>query len=384
MPERGRAPAQPRHARALRRHIPSVLVGVLAVAVAASATLAGIRILRGDEPDVIGRRPTTPQTEPTPYATAARTAPATTPDAGEPAQPTTEPGPTADSAELVVVPVPPAPDGRPAAHDEVARLLDVSAHSGMSVYVDEFRGSGPLHVMDGDGAITDHAVGPAGTSPVAAAVAPDESWIAAVDGSGALWRVPLDGGAPSAISSGSDGLVFWLALDFMSDGRLLATQVGSSSVPLPSRVVIVDPMSAGIEVLSSEEMAYQPTPMDDGSVAYLTTELDGSTVVRRTARGRQMLAVPIGQTAAVDLSRDGRHVVVERVGAVIELVSLPDGRSRALGTGSRPIFSPSGDAIGVVDLAAGRAIELDLGGNEISRTPSLHVAWLNCPEGCAP
>ena len=378
MPERGRAAAPTRRARTLRRHIPIFIAGALAVAVAATATLAGIRIFRGDDPELIGGRPSAP-------ARGAPTSPAASGGA-EPgaASPTEKSRAAARRAELVVIPLPVPPGGRPAPYDEIARLLDVSPHSALAAYVDEFRGAGPLHVRDADGTVTDHDIGPSGTSPVAAAIAPDETWLAAVDGSGVLWRVELDGGEPSVISTGSDTLVYGLALEFMPDGRLLTTQVGSTTVPLPSRVVIVDPGSRQIEVLSDEEMAYQPTPLADGAVAYLTTEADGSTAVRRTEGGRQTLGIGMGQTTSAAVSADGRHVAVERTGGKIELISLPGGASRALGDGARPVFSPAGDTLAVLDIAAGRAVVLDLDGNEISRRPSLHVAWIKCPEGCAP
>lgn len=379
MSKRVRAAPPTRGWRRLRHHLPQIMAGLAAVAVAATATLAGVRLLRGDEPRLVE-----PAQAPAPVTASA--SPGASP-AGESAAPAPSASPgrarARPRATLAAVPI---PRGRAAAspYDELARQLAVGQRSGVAVYVDRYLTPGPMRVVDSSGVVRDFTIGPAGTSPVAAAVAPDETWIAAVDGSGVLWRVELSGEPPFVLSSGSDGLVFGVRISFMPDGRLLTTQVGSVSVPMPSRVVTVDPASGEVTVVADDATAYQPTPLSDGSFAYFTSNADGSTVVHRRAGGRETSAVELGQTASVDVSPDGRHVAVERAGRTLELVSLPGGESRRIGTGSQPRFAPSGDRLSALDLDRGVALELDLSGRQISATRSLHVAWVECPKGCAP
>ncbi|MFN2484108.1 MAG: hypothetical protein ABR509_04120 [Candidatus Limnocylindria bacterium] len=281
--------------------------------------------------------------------------------------------------------LPGAPGGRPAPRDEAARLLGVSADADLTAFVDRFGAPGPLHVLDADGSDADVAVGPSGgAAPLAAAFAPDASWLAAVDGAGGLWRVDLGSAAPSLISGGSDGFVYGLTIDTLPDSRLLLAQVASVTVPVPSRVVAVDVESGGVDVLSEAGMAYQPTSLDDGSIAYFASNPDGSTALRLLSGRSETTLAELGQTAAVDVSPDGRHVAVERGDGTVELIAVDGGLTRNLGRGARPRFAPTSDRLSVLDLDTGVTRALDLGGRELSRTPSPLAAWVQCPEGCAP
>ena len=100
--------------------------------------------------------------------------------------------------------------------------------------------------------------------------------------------------------------------------------------------------------------------------------------------GSESVIAQLGQTVSVDASRDGALIAVERHDENVVLVDTRSGASRALASGARPAFSPEGDRLFVLDLNARVARELDLAGNELSRRPSLLVAWAECPEGCAP
>lgn len=379
----GRAPAQ-------RTHPPQILLSIAAVLVVISigtvATLAGARLLAIDRPATVGARPTRTAT-----ASAAATASPTA--TGTPASQHASPEPSATppalgrrdrhSADLVALHLPQSAQARGTVFDEVARVLAVSADGRLVASVRHFGSPGALHLTRRDGADRQFRFGPANAAaPVGAAFSPDGSWLAVVTGSGQLWRLDIASGRTSVISPGSDGMVFGISIAFAEDGRILAMQVASVDVPLPSRLAAIDPESGELEVLSGQTSVYQPTPLADGSILFFATRNDGTTEVRQLRDGTESVVAALGATAWVDASRDGRHVAVERSGGRVALVDLATGTSAEIAHGARPKFSPAGDRISVLDPSAGVTRALDLAGNEVARVNSPVVAWAECPEGC--
>lgn len=376
-----RAPA-PR-ASASRLLLP-VVSAILAIAFAAVVTLAGTSILATARRPMAGapRQPaTTPAAEPSATASPAGLTPSPSPLGVTPGHS----GGRAAAADAVLVALDlpgDAPAGR-SPLDEVARVLAVSREGDLVASVARFGAPGALHVTRPNGADRQFRFGPpALPAPVVAAFSPDAAWLAVVSGNGQLFRLELGSGRSSLISPGTEGLVFGLSLAFAPDGRLLTTQVASLDVPLPSRIVAVDPVSGEVEVLSGQTSAYHPIGASDGSVVFFVTRNDGTTEVRRLNDGIETIAAALGETAWVDASRDGRHAAAQRPDGNVVVVELASGTSRVIGHGSRPEFSPMGDRVSVLDLELGRARVLDLAGRELARIQSLPVAWAVCPEGC--
>ena len=369
----------PRAVRA--RSLAPLLAAALAVAVAAVATLAAVEFLPLAPKQLAGtpRRPGG-----TPVATATPAAPTLAPVTSSTPSSTPAQRSRPRGQALVTLQLPPSQQAAASPLDQIARVLAVSADGELVASVERFGAAGPLHVTRRDGSDRRFQIGPEGTpAPVAAAFSPDDAWLAVVSGSGQVSRVDPQGAA-SLVSAGADGLVFGMSIAFAPDGRLLLTQVVSVELPLPSRIVALDPATRRVEVLSTQTSAYAPTPIDDGSVVFFATRADGTTEVRRLAGGHEEVVAALGATAWVDASRDGRHVAVERPGGEVAVVELASGRSSVIARGSRPNFSPLGDRLSLLDLTARQARTVDLGGRELSRVPSLLVAWAECPEGCVP
>ncbi|MDQ3881447.1 MAG: hypothetical protein M3295_10300, partial [Chloroflexota bacterium] len=266
-----------------------------------------------------------------------------------------------------------------------ARLLTVSAETGAAAFVDGYAAPGPLHVLRGDGSSIDVVVGlRGGSAPLGAVFFADASSLAAVDGSGVLWRIDAGAGTSAVLSTGTDGLVYGITLDVLADGRILGAQVGSTAVPLPSRVVAIDPARGRVDVLTDAGTAYQPTALDDGSIAYFVSNDDGSTALRRIAGRTDLLVLELGDTVTVDVSRDGNHVAVERGDGSVDLVAVDGSAVVSLGRGARPRFAPTSDRLIVLDVDRGVTRAVDLDGTELTRLPTPFAAWVECPEGCAP
>ena len=372
-PRRGR----PRlRVHAIRQAVGPAVAVAVTVAVAATATLGAVRALYPLEPSLIGAR-----------RSPAATVPGSAPPLGTPAPATPVAAPTTHTrtaAALVPVTLPPAERGAGSPPEEVSRLLAVSPAGDVAASVERFAHPGPLHVtrLRSHTDQTYQIDAREAPAPIAAAFAPDGTWLAVVSGEGRLWRIDLATGEASLLASASDGLVFGIALDFAADGRLLLTEVGSVRVPMPSRVVALDPSTGALEVLSAQSSAYRPTALADGSVAFFTTRADGTTEARRLQPGSETLVAALGETAWVDASRDGRLIAVERADRTISVIDATDGRTATIGRGSRPKFAPDGDRLSVLDLDGRLARVVDSSGRELSRVPSLFVAWVQCTEGC--
>ena len=380
-----------RAARARLGHIllPS-LAAAVAIILATTATLATIRLIHARPVVVAGATPA-PQTDPTPAGAIASATPTPRVDTASSATPAPTAGPTArpqapaaGRARLAAISLPPAAAPLAPA-DAAARLLDVTADgSGWASTVGVGLESGALVIGGRDVRERSHALpGPLG-APVtlAARFAPDSTWLAAIDGHGSLWRIDPNGGAASLVAAGAAGRPFGAWVAFLADGRLLLTAVGSVEAPQPSQIVALDVSTGVLETLSPRQAAYQPVGLQDGSLAFVAVDSDGSSSVVRLADGRETELADIGAARMIDVSIDGRRVAFERPDGGIFLVDRPGAAPRRIAEGWRPRFAPDGDRLSVTDARGAR--EIDLQGRELARFGTPHVDWVTCPEGCAP
>lgn len=205
-----------------------------------------------------------------------------------------------------------------------------------------------------------------------AAFAGDASWIAVVDGRGALWRVDLGSGHAELMADGA----FLGSPQVAGDGSLLLLSVPSVEAPYRSRLVRYDPASGSLAELSDEELVYGAFPLDGGDLAVVAHRPEGSVVQRLTAAGPRTMAKLSPGAINVAVADNGR-IAFERDGEGILLVDAPGSAARPLGPGSRPCFAPDGSSLLV--RRGDQSVALSLDGSVLAVIDDL-VAFAGDPE----
>lgn len=242
-----------------------------------------------------------------------------------------------------------------------ARLLAVAPGGASAAVADRLDlGRATLTLADADGSQLRIPM----RGLLGAAFAPDASWLAVVDGRGALWRVAVSSGAAEHLADGP----FLGPITFDAGGSLILASVSSVEAPFISRLVRVDPADGSWTGLSSDGLVYSSSLLADGTLAVVVHE-PGTTVVRRLAVGAGKHLADLGAGAIhVAISADGSRIAWERHGEGVFLLDRADGGARRIGSGSHPRFSPDGEALlvhdgeGTVLLAADGAQIARLGG----------------------
>jgi hypothetical protein len=260
------------------------------------------------------------------------------------------------------------------------------------------REAGPRRLLavapDGRAAATAHGSDPAGArlsvarlhaSPLGpqlpgildAGFAADGTWLAAIDGAGAMWRIPADSAAPSVVTGGP----FVGPVSVEPGGAILASRVPSLEAPHRSRLSRIGP--GGIAtVISTESLVYGSARLADGTIAVVAHRPTGTVVLRLAARG-SVLVADLGLGAVnVSLAADGRRLAFERAGEV-HLLDVGSGVDRRVGSGTRPRLAPDGRAL-LVD-RDGRTVVLADDGSLIADLGHSVAGFAACPgEGCQP
>lgn len=210
---------------------------------------------------------------------------------------------------------------------------------------------------------------------IAAAFAPDESRLAAIDGRGAMWTVAADDGAAQQVAGGP----FIGQPVVEADGSVIALQVPSVEAPYRSTAVRISP-SGAVTGLTEEALVYGTQPLADGSLAVIAHRPAG-TVVLRLGGGRTTTLAELGPDAVnVAIGRAADVVAWERVGEIF-VQRLPAGRPQRIATGSHPRFSPDGHAL-LVDLPTGTLlVEPD---GTLLATFTTQLGFAACAADCAP
>ncbi len=218
-----------------------------------------------------------------------------------------------------------------------AVLLAVSADGAQAALADQLgQPSGTLTVAHGDGSqirISLPGLASAGFSA-------DASWLAVVDGRGALWRIDPATGAGVQIGAGP-----YLGSPVpAADGSLLLLSVSSVEAPYRSRVVRLSPAGA-VTPVTSDDLDYAAYPLVDGDVA-VVSHASGRTLVRRVTADAALLLADLEPGAFnVVVAADGRHIAYELGGRGIELLDRPGANVRDLGPGSHPCFAADGTSL---------------------------------------
>ncbi|HEY8178760.1 MAG TPA: hypothetical protein VIH33_00025 [Candidatus Limnocylindria bacterium] len=210
---------------------------------------------------------------------------------------------------------------------------------------------------------------------IAAAFAPDESWLAAIDGRGALWHVATADGAAQQIGAGP----FIGQPVVEAGGSVLALRVPSVEAPYRSELVRVTSDGAATP-LTAEALVYGVQPLADGSLAAIAHRPAG-TVVLRLGGDRTTLMADLGADAVnVAVERSAAVVAWEQAGSVF-LQRLPGGRAQRIADGTRPRFSADGQAL-LVELPTGTQLVAPDG--DLIATFSTQLDFAACGEQCAP
>lgn len=212
---------------------------------------------------------------------------------------------------------------------------------------------------------------------LAAAFAPDGSWLAVIDGAGALWRVIAASGAAARLADGP----FLGPLTVEPAGTVLLAAVSSVEAPFISRLVRFDPAAPSVSRLSEDKLVYGSTLLADGSIAVIAHEPAGTVVNLLTPAGTRRLA-DLGPGAIhVSVSSDAGRIAWERHGDGVYLLEPPAGSARRIASGSHPRLSTDGKSLLVVD--GGGTVLLGLDGSRLARF-SGHAAFAGCGWGCRP
>jgi len=210
---------------------------------------------------------------------------------------------------------------------------------------------------------------------LAATFAPDASWLAVIDGRGALWRVDAALGGRELIADGP----FIGSPVMAADGSLLILAVPSVEAPYRSSLVRVAPETGVATVLSANELVYAAFPLDDGDMAVVAHEVTGTVVDRVGRAGERRLADLRAGAVNVNVAGDG-GIVFEVAGEGIYLMDLPGSAPHSLGDGTRPCFAPDGASVLV--LRGQERVALNLDGSPLAEVGGL--AGFAGSAGCLP
>ena len=254
-----------------------------------------------------------------------------------------------------------------------SRQLAIAADGSMAALADQY---GPvaalLTLADVDGSQTRINL----PGLLGAGYAPDGSWLAAIDGRGALWRVAARSGAATLLADGP----FIGSPIVRADGSVLLLAVASVSAPISSTLVELDPASGKVQALTGEQLVYGAFPLADGSLAVAAHE-GGGTVVRRVAGTRSDLVADLGPGAVnVAVAPDGQQIAFVR-GDEAFYMDKPLAAPRRLARGRNPTFAPEGNAL--LLQVGGTSIVIGRDGSQLG-VFSGQVGFVACGQRCQP
>jgi len=210
---------------------------------------------------------------------------------------------------------------------------------------------------------------------LAASFASDGTWLAVIDGRGALWRVDAVSGGSALLAEGP----FIGSPVVEADGSLLLLAVPSVQAPYQSRLIRLEIATGAVTRLSEEDLVYGAFPLEGGDLAIVAHRSDGNTV-RVISGSGVMLLVNLGPGAVnVAVAGNGR-IAFERNAEGVYLLDQPALAARRLGEGGRPCFSPDGSSILV--RRGDQTLGLDLDGSVLAATEE--PAGFAGSAGCLP
>jgi hypothetical protein len=216
-----------------------------------------------------------------------------------------------------------------------------------------------------------------------AAFEPAGTWLAAVDLSGALWRVDPHTGLASRVLKGPYGP----DLTILPDGRILAIRVSSVDAPYWAAVELIEPETgrqtpAAPSLGGQEQLVYQATALADGTLALARHRSDGGlALVRVKLDGSEMSFGELDGGSSIAFSPAGDWLAWEE-GGQIWLKPMGEGPPpREIGAGSAARFSPDGALLLVFGESSNDVV--DPAGNRLT-TVHPSACWVGGGRGCRP
>lgn len=208
-----------------------------------------------------------------------------------------------------------------------------------------------------------------------ATYAGDGSWLAVVDGRGALWRVDATIGGSELVAEGP--FIGSPLID--TDGSLVMVEVPSVEAPYRATLVRVVPGTGGSSVLSARQLVYAAFPLEAGDLAVVAHDVTGTVVGRLSAAGERPM-VDLGAGAANVTVAPNGGIAFEVAGEGIFIVDPHASAPRALGNGTLPCFAPDGSSV-LVSRGEQR-VALGLDGSPLAEVEGL--AGFAGSTGCLP
>lgn len=208
---------------------------------------------------------------------------------------------------------------------------------------------------------------------------PDGEWVAAIDASGAVWRVAAASGEGQLIADGP----FAGEIEFGLDGLLLLLAVNSIDAPTTSAPVLVDPGTGEVEAVEGagdESLVYRARHTAEG-VAIVAHRPDGSKVIRLLGEAPRQIALLPSAAGSADVSPDLTAVAYRLAGERRVVLIRADGTSRAFEVDGRPLFAPDGTSL--LTTAADRAATIDPQSGDVTSLVGQAV-WAACAGECRP
>ena len=215
-----------------------------------------------------------------------------------------------------------------------------------------------------------------------AAFAPDGTWLAVVDGAGALWRVDTASGAATPLADGP----FGPDPSVPDEGHLLVIRLSSLEAPFWADAELIDASSGSAASLDPEtepesQLVYAASPLADGGVALVRHQVGGGVLVVRASPGQPTTELAAVGTPTVAVSPTGDWLAWMD-GQVVRLApTRSPNKPTDLGPGSAARFAPDGSLVLVLGDQSASVFNLD--GVRVGEA-SASACWLGSSLGCRP
>jgi hypothetical protein len=211
-----------------------------------------------------------------------------------------------------------------------------------------------------------------------AAFGPDETWVAAVDAAGRLWRIDARTGAANALAAGR----YAGSVRFTRSGELLLIEAASIQAPFASVVVRLSPDSGRSVIVDSEDgFVFSASELADGSIAVTAHLFGGGVEVRRVVDGTSTTLAGLDPNAIDPSVNDDGSRIAYAVGPDVYVHDTARGSAKRLGPGAFPRLARDGSSVLVLRDGAGVLLASD--GSQIDRFATATVAWANCERRCS-
>jgi hypothetical protein len=237
---------------------------------------------------------------------------------------------------------------------------------------------GPLVLARADGAQLEVAL----PGVRGAAFSPDGTWLAVVDGAGALWRVDAGSGAALPLAEGP----FGPDPSVPEEGHILVIRLSSLEAPFWADAELIDASSGSAASLDpttepGAQLVYAASPFADGGVALVRHRVGGGVAVLRASPGQAPTELADLETAMVAVSPTGDWLAWIEADVVRLAPTGSSNKPTDLGRGSAARFAPDGSLVLVLGDQSASVFDLD--GVRVGEATT-SACWIGDGRGCRP